>query len=84
MYNLLIASQLHKIIVFIHKNEEIAPAILEYLRGEPPDLLEGVENIFFGHTHVPFKDFQYEGIAFHNSGSMIRGLESHVFQFEVA
>ena len=81
LYRLLIASQLHKIIFFVHKKERIAPVVLEYLRAEPDEVLDGVRNIFLGHTHVPFEDYVHEGISFHNSGSMIRGLPSRLFEF---
>jgi len=83
LYDLLLFSGLHKIIYLVHKEEAVAPVILDYLQSEEGDLLEGVQNIFFGHTHVPFRDFMYEGIAFHNSGSMIRGLPCNIFEFEV-
>lgn len=83
LYDILLLSQLHKIIYMVHKEDSVAPAILEYLQSEEGEMLDGVKNIFFGHTHVPFRDFIYEGIAFHNSGSMIRGLPCNVFEFEV-
>ncbi len=83
LYDVLLFSRLHKIIYMVHREDAVAPAILEYLQSEEGDLLDGVKNIFFGHTHVPFRDFVYEGIAFHNSGSMIRGLPCNVFEFEL-
>ena len=83
LYDLIIASQFHKIIFFVHKAPRIAPLILDYLRNEDQEVLEGVHNVFFGHTHVPFRDFMHEGIAFHNSGSMIRDLQCTIFEFEV-
>jgi predicted phosphodiesterase len=57
-----------------HSKKSLATKLLEYLNNTRPDLLEGAKDIFFGHTHVPFSDFEHQGRLFHNTGSLIRGL----------
>ncbi len=47
----------------------VAKGIVRYLNAMDPYILDGVEHIFVGHTHVPFTDFKYEGKTFHNTGS---------------
>ena len=32
--------------------------------------IEGVEHVYFGHTHQPFQDVCYKGITFHNCGPL--------------
>jgi len=36
---------------------------------------EQVRHCYFGHTHEPFDHFERGGVAFHNTGSAIRGLK---------
>lgn len=48
--------------------------IKSYLDIAKPGWSNGITDIYFGHTHTPFTGFTFEGIRFHNTGSMIRGL----------
>lgn len=57
-----------------HSSKDVAQRLLRYLDATQPDFRGVTSNIYFGHTHVPFQDFVYEGISFTNTGSMIRGL----------
>ena len=82
LYDLLIMTGLHKIIIFVHKEPELAQIILDYLRKNTPLALEGIQNVYFGHTHVPFSNFLYQGINFHNTGSMIRKLDFNPCEFD--
>jgi UDP-2,3-diacylglucosamine hydrolase len=64
-----------------HSKAALAKKILGYLRIQHPSDLEGTNAIYFGHTHVPFANFLYEGIRFYNSGSLIRGLRWNPVEF---
>ncbi len=57
-----------------HSKRALAARIVEYLRAVHPEELASTERIYFGHTHVPFSDFHYEGLTFFNTGSAVRGL----------
>ncbi len=50
---------------------------------EPTGIAEGVTDVYFGHTHLDFVDYEYGGVRFHNTGSSIRGLRSRVLRVEV-
>jgi UDP-2,3-diacylglucosamine pyrophosphatase LpxH len=55
--------------------------IKRYLDAAKPGWSSGVTDIYFGHTHTPFTGFASEGIRFHNTGSMIRGLRWQPLKF---
>ena len=40
--------------------------------------MQGVTDIYFGHTHTRFADHVYRGLRFHNTGSLIGGLPWHM------
>ena len=82
LYDILIRTGLHRIIVFVHREPELAEILIRFLRERDPSMLEGTSDIYFGHTHVPFESYLHDGITFHNSGSMIRGLTFSPCGFE--
>ena len=45
-------------------------------------LTDGLTDIYLGHSHLPFSDFSYAGLTFHNTGSTIRGLEWNMLKVE--
>ncbi len=55
------------------RKHRVARRILFYLESLDRDLLDGVEDVYFGHTHVAFSGFAYRGLRFHNTGSAVRG-----------
>jgi UDP-2,3-diacylglucosamine pyrophosphatase LpxH len=66
-----------------HSKLSLANRISRYLNDTHPDLLIGAKEIFFGHTHVPFSDFEHHGLLFHNTGSLVRGLGWNPREFEL-
>ncbi len=64
-----------------HSPTRVAQKILKYLRATQPNSLEGVRQIYFGHTHVPIDHFEYDDFIFYNTGSMIRGLRWNPLEF---
>lgn len=46
--------------------------IAHYLDRTSPDWRHRTRDCYFGHTHLPFSGYTYDGIAFHNTGSAIR------------
>ncbi len=62
----------------------VARRITHYLNtlptGMPPDICD----IYLGHTHLPFQDFQWQDYRFHTTGSAIQGLDASLLRFEVA
>ncbi len=46
--------------------------IAHYLDRASPDWRRRTRDCYFGHTHLPFAGYCYDGIAFHNTGSAIQ------------
>jgi len=57
--------------------------IVHYLDRAWPDWRDSVRDCYFGHTHLPFSDYRHEGVAFHNTGSAIRGRDFNPIVFEM-
>lgn len=81
LYDLAVENQFHKPLVHLGRRKRtIARRILAYLDdiGEGPST--GVKNVYFGHTHLAFSDFDYRGVLFHNGGAPIHGLRFRILE----
>ena len=58
--------------------------IAYYLDRTSPGWRSDLRDCYFGHTHLPFSDYEHHGVAFHNTGSAIRGMDFHPIVFELA
>jgi UDP-2,3-diacylglucosamine hydrolase len=65
-----------------HSKTTLAGKLLSYLEQTMPNFRENTREVFFGHTHVPIRHFEHEGIIFHNTGSLIRGLSWMPMEFD--
>ncbi len=74
---------LNKIEYLRHPKRRLVERIIKHLRTTQKHGLEGLQDVYFGHTHVPFNNFRYQGIRFHNTGSMIRGLPWRPIEFSI-
>ncbi|MFP4353620.1 MAG: metallophosphoesterase [Phycisphaerae bacterium] len=74
-YRAFVATRLHRRVERFICREKCADSILAALQLAPPEIRDGITDIYFGHTHTPFSDFDYRGYRFHNTGSAIRHLE---------
>ncbi|MDI6796668.1 MAG: metallophosphoesterase [Desulfatibacillaceae bacterium] len=63
------------------RRKAMANRVLAYLTRMEPELMEGVESIFVGHTHVPFTDFVHKGKRFHNTGTAIHRRQFNLLTF---
>jgi len=61
--------------------DKVAQRVLHYLKTIPSGFPSDIENIYIGHTHLPFSDFKWENYVFHNSGSSIKGQEFNILSF---
>lgn len=73
-YNYIVALKVHHVVRVTHGRKQSVRKMLRLLATLDPALLEGVTDVYFGHTHVPFSDHREGGYRFHNTGSAIRGL----------
>lgn len=77
-YRVVVAMGVHRLFTWANWPRRFAKRILRALRAVPADLLEGLTDVYFGHTHRPFADYRYGGLTFHNTGSAIRGLRCNL------
>lgn len=81
LYDWAIQNSLHKPIVHYSRTKKtVARRIFNYLEeiGQGPET--GVQNVYFGHTHLAISDYEYEGIYFHNGGAPIEGLHFRIIE----
>ena len=84
MYSAVIETRLHGVIPrWRHTHPKTCRKLIQYLESQRPDTLNGVQNIFFGHTHVAISNYRFERYLFHNAGSGIRHLNFAPAPFEV-
>jgi UDP-2,3-diacylglucosamine pyrophosphatase LpxH len=74
-YHVFVHLHLHRLVSLIHWPQRCARRILRSLADHGRELADGITDVYFGHTHEPFRDFHYRGIRFHNSGAAVRGLQ---------
>ena len=56
--------------------------IVFYLDHTCPGWRKRTRDCYFGHTHLPFSNYEYEGVQFHNTGSAIHNLDFNPIAFE--
>jgi UDP-2,3-diacylglucosamine hydrolase len=81
LYDLFVRANLHRPVVRLRRRKKTAARrILSYLEdiGQGPS--NGVRNVYFGHTHRAFSDYEYGGMIFHNSGAPMKGLEFRILE----
>ncbi len=53
-----------------------------YLDSASAGWRQTIRDCYFGHTHLPFVNHEFNGVRFHNTGSAIRGMEFNPLRFE--
>jgi len=56
--------------------------VAHFLDHACPEWRESASDCYFGHTHLPFRDHEHEGVRFHNTGSGICGMGFQPLEFE--
>jgi len=65
------------------RRKACARQILDYLAEELGDDFSSLEEVYFGHLHKSFRDFQIDGMIFHNTGAAKKGVELDIHRFEM-
>jgi UDP-2,3-diacylglucosamine hydrolase len=78
VHRLGITTLIHKV---YFKRPQVADRILHYAADASASLLDGVEDIYFGHTHRPFENFVHAGRRFHNTGSALSTANFRMLRF---
>ncbi|SHL28891.1 UDP-2,3-diacylglucosamine hydrolase [Desulfatibacillum alkenivorans DSM 16219] len=55
--------------------------VFSYMSEIAPDILEHAEHVYFGHSHVPFSNYEYNGLHFHNTGCAVSSMEFNPIHF---
>ena len=82
-YHVAIHCRMHRLVSLVHWPTRCARRILHSLYEHGRDLVEGITDVYFGHTHAPFSDFHYRGVRFHNSGAAVRGTQPVVLPVRI-
>jgi UDP-2,3-diacylglucosamine hydrolase len=81
LYDLVVFSRAHLLPPhFMNRRKEIARTLLKYLNAIGCGPADGVEHVYFGHTHTLFVNYTFQGLTFHNSGAMIKGVKYHLLE----
>jgi UDP-2,3-diacylglucosamine hydrolase len=84
LYDWAVRARLHKLAMHVTKPKKtVARRLLSYLRhvGHGPE--SGLKNVYFGHTHAALSNYHYGGVAFHNSGAPIDGLDFQILETDI-
>jgi UDP-2,3-diacylglucosamine hydrolase len=63
--------------------ERTVASLVHHLSLVFPEWRENLDHCYFGHTHQPFSGHEHGGVAFHNTGSGIRGMGFQPLHFKV-
>ena len=78
-YHAAISMGAHSLNALLFPKKRCAKRLLEVQKREYAEM-DGVEDIYIGHTHASFSDFRYRGFTFHNSGSAVHDLHCNMLQ----
>jgi len=79
-YHIAIGMGAHSFNSVIFSKKACAKRLLKVLQKREYVEMDGVEDIYIGHTHASFSDFRYRGFTFHNSGSAVHDLHCNMLQ----
>lgn len=85
LYDVAVQLRAHKAIVkSVNRKEKVAGRIFAYLQeiGHGPE--NGLQHVYFGHTHMPMGAYEYEGLRFHNGGAPIKHLDFRILEVPIA
>lgn len=74
LYHQVIQLGIHGIMRLVLTREKCAKRILRALQRDRTVDLTSIEDVYTGHTHVAFSDFEYASIRWHNTGSAVHDL----------
>jgi UDP-2,3-diacylglucosamine pyrophosphatase LpxH len=81
LYDLAVQARLHALAGSVaHPKKRAVHRLLGYLNRVGQGQESGVEHVYFGHTHRPLENYQYQGVTFHNPGAPIAGLEFRIVE----
>ncbi len=84
LYDVAIKAKLHRAVIGIAaRPARVLPALTKYLSQQQMSFEQGVEHVYFGHTHRPLDESRYQNACFHNGGASISGLSFRIIDFQL-
>ncbi|MDA0660316.1 MAG: metallophosphoesterase [Planctomycetota bacterium] len=85
LYDAAVASRMHCVPPnVLHSPERVTRRLAGYLQLENLTAAHGIQQVYFGHTHMPMRNVLWGHQAYYNAGSGIRHLEFSPCAFQVA
>ena len=79
LYDWAVNVRLHKLCgKVVHPRKRVASRIVSYLHRVGAGPMQGVEHIYFGHTHDALSHYRHDHVTFHNGGAPIAGLQFRI------
>lgn len=84
VYETFIRTRLHRLVPRVaYPTRKVARRISTYLDGLNHGAANGVRDVFFGHTHLPVRNYVFAGLRFHNCGAPIGNDRFEILYTEV-
>jgi UDP-2,3-diacylglucosamine hydrolase len=81
LYDAAVKTNMHRWVSQVaNPKTKVLDRVARYLEWAGHGASEGVQNVFFGHTHRRLDDTPYAGMRFHNPGASIKGLEFRILE----
>lgn len=81
LYDVAVQARLHRVASKLaNPRKRVARRLHGYLQrvGHGPE--QGIEHVYFGHTHEPLTNYQYGGLTFHNPGAPMAGVPFRIVE----
>jgi len=82
IYHFLIKMGAHAVLKHLYTKEKYAHLVSKALNIESTVNRDNIKDIYLGHTHVSFSDYEYNGITYHNTGSAVHDLHCNMLKFK--
>jgi UDP-2,3-diacylglucosamine hydrolase len=81
LYDVVVMTRLHKPVPhLVYTKRIVVRRILKYLENIGQGPLDGVCDVYFGHTHRRLSNYHYRGLTFHNCGAPIKGVKFRIIE----
>ena len=74
-YQCVVNTNLHRVSDVLYSRRRCGETILRCLENDRQALADGITDVYFGHIHRAFSDYDCGGVMFHNTGAAIRHLQ---------
>lgn len=84
-YDVAVAMRVHKIVPKLrHRPQATCEKLSEIVNQFDRQSVEGVQRIFFGHTHVPIQGLKQKQFRFFNPGAALKHMQYQMHYFTIA